>query len=56
MTVRQTSDRIKNERLDNKVSSFREKVALTMSLNNQGRNRLLSSFVNIVPRTGEFVL
>ena len=36
--------------------SFREKVALTMSLNNQGRNRLESLLVSIVPRTGEFAV
>ena len=50
------SDRIKNERLDNKMLSFREKVALTMSLNNQGRNRLESLLVSIVPRTGQFAV
>ena len=49
------SDRIKKERLDNKVLSFREKVALTMFLNNQGR-KLESLLVSIVPRTGEFAV
>ena len=56
MTVRQASDRIKNERLGNKMLSFREKTALMVPLDYQGRNRLESLSVSIVPRTGEFAV